>query len=60
MTLGSKKDKQESKDATSSISSIRNTMISNTYDVVISGLHEVVSRWILHITTSEDFLPRAI
>lgn len=33
---------------------IDNTLIANTYDAELSGLQEVVSRWVLHITTSEQ------
>ena len=38
----------------STLAKINNTLIANTYDAELSGLQEVVSRWVVHITTSEQ------
>lgn len=52
------KDGEEGKDggalSTSKGVGALHTLIANTYDAEVSALHEVVSRWVVHITTSEQ------
>jgi phosphoinositide-3-kinase regulatory subunit 4 len=57
---GSSKEREEGKDGGPNQSAAMkdtgalHTLIANTYDAEVSALHEVVSRWVVHITTSEQ------
>ena len=51
------KEEEEAKEELinhTAMTKINNTLIANTYESELSGLQEVVSRWVMHITTSEQ------
>ena len=51
------KEEEEAKEELinhTAMAKINNTLIANTYESELSGLQEVVSRWVVHITTSEQ------